>query len=480
MVMAFLQVTMTIATLGEVQQDLAVPLDTLPWIPSAYSLAVAACVLASSAVAERLGRRRVLLVGLGTLMVGGLILYAATSFAIVVIGQAVSGIGGALVLPSSLALITQAFTEPAARATAITIWGGASGLGLGTGPLIAGWILENATWNLAFLVNPIVGAFALFAALRYVQESRSPGRSMDIRGAVFSVVAIGACVYAISEGGRTSYSQWGVMAPLVVGLGLLSLLVVTQLRVAHPVLEVRLFRRPSYVVALLLCGVVLFSFVGISLLQVVWLQRVGGLSVLQLGLQMTAEFGAFIVASAVAGPLVQRFGPAVPIVLGLFAASVGAFQFSLIGPQDTFTDYAGAMILFGAGAGLANGPTTALAINSVPSAFAAAVSGTSNAARQIGAALGTSVLGAMLASRLSEALPRYSRAADLPPSAAAKLAEAVLDGRPVSALPSGASDVAAAALTEAVGKAAAAGAWITGGAALAALALALTSVRSRR
>ncbi|MFF2959852.1 MFS transporter [Streptomyces sp. NPDC057963] len=155
--------------------------------------------------------------------------------------------------------------------------------------------------------------------------------------------------------------------------------------------DLRLMRDPSYSVSLLLAGTVLFGFVGLCLLQVLWLQRVRGLTALQVGVQLLAEFGAFIAASVLAGILVRRLDPRVLITAGLLFAAVGAALFAQVEPDTAFAGYAAAFVLFGLGCGLANAPSTALAVGHVPHGREGEAGGTVNAARQIGAVLGTLV-----------------------------------------------------------------------------------------
>ncbi|MEU1422235.1 MFS transporter [Kitasatospora sp. NPDC005751] len=400
----FIQTTQTIGTLGAVRADLGLDAADLVWIPSMYTLVVASVVLGGGAFADRWGRRRIFLLGALAMGAGGVVLVFAGSLSTVLLGQAVAGLGGALITPSSLALVTDAFPDPRRRAGAIAAWAAASGLGLALGPITAGLALRWSTWHTAFWLGPVIAALAGAAALFGVTESRAEGVRLDWPGQILATGGLALLIYWLIDGGHHSYLGG---APLAAALGaavLLAAFAVVELRRTHPLLDLRLMRDPSYSAALLLAGTVLFGFVGLAMLQVLWLQQVRGLTALQVGVQLLTEFGMFILASAVAGILGPRFGAARLIITGLLLAAAGAGLFATVEPADGFGGYAPALVLFGFGCGLAGAPSTALAVGHVPRGKEGAAAGTVNAARQVGAVLGTSVLGTLMTSRFGERL----------------------------------------------------------------------------
>ncbi|MFE2107595.1 MFS transporter [Kitasatospora sp. NPDC059463] len=403
----FLQTTETIGTLGAVQAGLRVEPADMVWVPSMYTLVVASCVLGGGALADRWGRRRVFLAGAAAMAAGGLVLALAGDLAAVLIGQAVAGLGGALITPSSLALITHAVRDPRRRAGAISAWAAASGLGLAVGPLVAGLALRWWTWHTAFWLNIVMAGLAAAVALVRVPESRNPAaRRLDLAGQATAAAGLALLVFWLIDGGHHGYGSARAVAAAAAAVLLLAAFIAVELRHGAPMVDLRLMRDPSYSASLLLAGAVLFGFVGLSLLQVMWLERVRGLTALQVGVQLLAEFGAFIAASVLAGMAVRRLGPRVLIAAGLLLAAAGAALFARIEPDTAFTGYAAAFVLFGLGCGLANAPSTALAVSHVPHGREGEAGGTVNAARQIGAVLGTSILGTLITSGFAERLTR--------------------------------------------------------------------------
>ncbi|MFG3054883.1 MFS transporter [Kitasatospora sp. NPDC048239] len=405
----FVQTTQTIGTLGAVRADLGLDSADLVWVPSMYTLVVASFVLGAGAFADRWGRRRIFLAGTLAMAAGGLVLVCADALPAVLAGQAVAGLGGALITPSSLALITNAFPDPRRRAGAISAWAAASGLGLAIGPITAGLALRWSTWQTAFWLGPAVAALAATAALLGVTESRAEGGRLDWPGQLLATTGLALLVYWLIDGGRHGYLDGRPLAAAVAAAVLLAAFAVVELRVHRPLLDLRLMRDPSYSAALLLAATVLFGFVGLSLLQVLWLQQVRGLTALQVGFQLLAEFGTFILASVAAGLLGRRFGAAPLIVTGLLLAAAGAALFATVEPTDAFAGYALSLVVFGFGCGLANAPSTALAVGHVPRGKEGAAAGTVNAARQVGAVLGTSILGTLTTTRFEEHLGGLGR-----------------------------------------------------------------------
>ncbi|MFJ5718474.1 MFS transporter [Streptomyces sp. NPDC093149] len=402
----FLQTTETIGTLGAVQADLRLTPADMVWVPSMYTLVVASCVLGAGALADRWGRKRVFLAGTAAMAAGALVLVLADDLATVLAGQAIAGLGGALITPSSLALITHTVRDPRRRAGAIAAWAATSGLGLAIGPLVAGLALRWWTWHAAFWLNLVVAGLAAAVALGRVTESRNPAQRLDWAGQFTAIAGLALLVFWLIDGGHHGYGSARALASAAAAVLLLAAFVLVELRRTAPMVDLRLMRDPSYSASLLLAATVLFGFVGLSLLQVLWLQRVRGLTALQVGVQLLAEFGAFIAASVLAGILVRRLGPRALITAGLLLAAVGAALFAQVEPDTGFAGYVAAFVLFGFGCGLANAPSTALAVGHVPPGREGEAGGTVNAARQIGAVLGTSILGTLITTRFEDRLPR--------------------------------------------------------------------------
>jgi DHA2 family multidrug resistance protein-like MFS transporter len=412
--LVFVHITATISSLVGLQADLAVTPTGQVWVPTAYTLTVAACVLSAGAVSDRRGRRLALIAGVGGLGVGATVVATAGSLPAVVTGQLVAGIGAALVLPASLGIVTHAFPGPAPRARATAAWVAASGLGLAVGPLVSGGLQAAWSWRASFLaVLPVAAVTALLAAR--VTESRVPGRGLDPAGQVLAVTGLAAGIVAVVEGGRRG-PDTVVLLAAAVSVAALAALVAQESRTRSPMVDVRLFRIAPYSGALLASAVGLFGFVGVTLLQVLYYQRAEGLSPWQTGLRVSVEMAAFVVMATAGGRLAARIGPRPLVVAGLLAAGAGAAVLATQRADGPFALAAVGMVLLGGGSGLLLGPATAAAVGAVPPSAVPMAVATVNAARQLGTVIGAATLGSVLAAALA------GRAGDVP------LGEAFLGG----------------------------------------------------
>jgi DHA2 family multidrug resistance protein-like MFS transporter len=403
--MTFLEITATIGTLTAIGNDLKVPPSALVWVASAYTLPVAALILAASTLGSLHGRKRVLTCGIVVLAVGSLTVATAPSIGLVLAGQAVAGLGAALILPNSIALITVTFTAPRRRTEAIGLWAASSGIGLAAGPIIAGVLLEHYTWHAVFLTNVVLGAVALAVTLPSVAESRQPGQRLDPAGLVLGTLAVSGAVYGAIEGGARGYGDARVVAAFVVAAVAAAVFVAVERRVSHPMIDVGLFRSASFSAVMVVAAVALFGFTGVTLLIVLFFQRVLGLTQLSTGLRLLPEMVAFIVTSALTASLVRKVGFTKPLVVGLSLSAVASVVMVTADASSDYLVLGLALALFGAGLGFVVAASTAAALTSVGPAHAAMASGLVNTFRQVGAVMGTSVLGSILISRAASSLP---------------------------------------------------------------------------
>ena len=403
--MTFLEITASIGTLTALGNDLMVSPSALVWVVSAYTLPVAALILTASTLGSLFGRKRLLAVGVVVLAAGSLVVATAPSIAVVLAGQAVAGVGAALVLPNSVALISVTFTEPHQRTRAIGLWAASSGIGLATGPVIAGVLLERYDWHAVFLTNVVLGAVALAVTLPSVVESRQPGQRLDPAGLLLGTLTVSGVVYGAIEGGHRGYGAPVVVTAFVAAAVAVVLFVVVELRVPDPMIHVRLFGSASFTAVMVVAAVGLFGFTGVTLLVVLYFQRVQGLSQLSTGVRLLPEMVAFIVTSAVTATLVRRVGFTGPLVVGLTLSGAASLAMLTAGPSSGYAGLGVALAVFGAGLGFVVAGSTAAALTSVAPAQAAMVSGLVNTFRQVGAVLGTSVLGTILTSGNASSLP---------------------------------------------------------------------------
>jgi DHA2 family multidrug resistance protein-like MFS transporter len=399
MMMTFLNVTQTVSTLGPLQQDLHVSSADLVWVASIYSMVVASLVLSAGTVGDILGRRAVFAAGTAAMGAGSLVVFLATGPIGVIAGQAIMGVGGALILPNSLAIVTHAFTDAHERTSAVSIWVAVSGVGLAIGPLTAGLLLEVFSWHSVFLVNVVLAGAVLVLTPAFVADSRQPARRLDLPGLVLAIVAIASLNYAVIAGAGAAFA---LSAAAILAF------VAVEARSPAPMVHLRLFRISSFSTANVVGLVGQYAFVGIALAQVLYFERIRHDSILATGVRLLPLMATYVVVSSVAARIVRRAGFKATIGTGLLLSATGAL---LMIAQQPATSYAGTAVLlavFGAGAGLILPPSTATAVVSVPHSDGGMASATVNMFRQVGGTLGASITGTILTSGLASRGPTAS------------------------------------------------------------------------
>ncbi|MEV5177945.1 MFS transporter, partial [Streptomyces flaveolus] len=348
--------------------------------------------------------------------------------------QAVMGIGGAAVLPSSLSIVSHSFTDPHQRTKAISAWASCSGLGLAVGPLGAGLLLGSFSWHAVYLVNVVIGGVAVALTPLVVTESKHPSRQLDLIGVLLCTVTIAAATYAIIEGGSAGYTSGRIVVIYAVAAVSLVLFLIVEGRHHDPMLDLRLFRSRSYATVMGIATVTMFGFVGTALLAVLYMERVQQLSALATGVRLLAMFATYIVVSAFAGRLVQRAGFTVTLTAGLVILGAGALALLATGPATGYGAMWPGLLLAGIGSALLTAPSTAAAVNSVPRLQAGMASATVNMFRQLGAVLGPSVLGTIVTTRFPSYLERQLSSAGVPGPDASRLTAGAVHGGPTAQL----------------------------------------------
>ncbi|MEU4235900.1 MFS transporter [Actinoplanes sp. NPDC026619] len=420
--MTFLQITTSAAALSAIQDDLLVGPATLVWIPSSYTLPVATFVLTAATLGNRFGRRRLFVAGVVVMMAGSLLLIAGGSLAAAIAGQFVAGVGGALILPNSLAILGDAFPDPHRRTEVITLWAASSGIGLAIGPVVAGALLEITSWHAVFLPTAALGAVTVAGARLWVPESRGPAARLDLPGVVLGTIAVAAPVYAAIEGDH-------LLAAVPVTILAVAGFIVVERRSPAPMLDLRLFRSASFAGVLVVAAIAMFGFTGVAIIEALFFERAQGLSALHMGYRLLVLFGVYIAAAGLAGPLVRHAGFKAPMAAGLVVAAGGCLGLMT---QHAGTGFGSAWAYFavlGAGCGLVVSPSTAAALAGVPAAQVGAASGIVNTIRQLGSVLGSALLGALLARRLLAELPGELAGRAVPAAVGDQVTAAVADGR---------------------------------------------------
>ncbi|GGG59659.1 MFS transporter [Sinomonas atrocyanea] len=440
--------TIVNVAIPSIVKDLAVDSTGVQWVQESYTLVFAALLLVFGTLGDRIGRRRLLLLGVVLFALSSVAAAFAPTGGILIASRLVQGVGGAMVLPSTLSLINAGF-RGAERGIAFAVWGSTIGGMSAVGPLLGGWLTTSFSWRWAFGINIPIAAVIVVGALAAVTESKDGGRRpLDPVGAALSVVASASLVFALIEG-RT-YGWWTVdhrprigswewpgpvsPIPFVFGLALAGIAACAHWAVRRErrgmtsMFSVELLRIPSFRNGNLAALIVSLGEFGIILALPIWLQNVLGFSALDTGLILLALAVGSFAASGLAGALSHRASPVVIVRVGLAAEIVGVAGLgAVIGPDTPWGLLVPFLFVYGFGVGLATAQLTGVVLKDVPVALSGQASGTQSTARQIGSALGIAVLGTVLFSSASGLLGGSLDGRGVPAAQRDSIVSAVVD-----------------------------------------------------
>jgi len=374
----------------------------IQWMINAYSLVQSGLLLTAGSAADRYGRKKMLITGLVLFGAGSLIAGLADSTGQLIVARAGMGVGGALLITTTLAVVMQIFA-PEEQPKAIGIWAAVNALGFATGPLLGGFMLGHFWWGAIFLINLPVAALALVAAIALVPESKSPrGDRPDLLGALLSTVGMAALVYAIISGPAHGWTSDRVLLTAVVALVVLAAFAYWENRVPYPMLDLDFFRDRRFTGAV--TGVVLITFgmAGSLFLLTQHLQFVLGYGPLEAGLR-TAPLALAIVAlnfSGLAAKWTAKLGAPPAIALGMVLMSAGLASIAVVASGGYAGTLAG-LLLIGAGAAIANPAMAHAIMSAIPPEKAGVGAGVNGTLGEFGNGLGVAVLGAVLSSRFA-------------------------------------------------------------------------------
>lgn len=375
--------------------DLDPTATQLLWIGDIYSFALAGLLVTMGNLADRIGRKRLLLIGSVGFGLSSLLAAFAPTAELLILARAILGISGATIMPSTLAIVRNIFTDPKTRTRAIAVWAAGATAGAAVGPIVGGALLERFHWGSVFLINVPIMVLVLVGGLFLLPESKDPDAGpVDLVSAVLSFVSIVSLVYAVKH----VFAQgldWTVPAAVLLGLAAGWLFLRRQHRLTRPLIDVSLFRSPAFSGAVMANTVSIFAFVGLLFFFSQYLQLVRGLGPLDAGLVELSATVASIIVIAFAGYLLGRLGRGRAISLGL---ALGAIGLLVLAVAEGMTGFVGIIIGFaivGFGAGLAMTLTTDAVVSAAPRERAGAASSIAETAYELGAALGIAILGSV-------------------------------------------------------------------------------------
>jgi DHA2 family methylenomycin A resistance protein-like MFS transporter len=398
MFLVLLDVTIVNVALPNIAHGLHAGVAALQWVVDGYAVAIASLLLAGGSIGDRFGHRRVLVVGFAVFGLASLGCATAPTTAVLIAGRAVQGLGGALLLPSTMAVIADVYPDRARQARALGTWAAASSVALPAGPLLGGLLVGASTWRLVFWINVPLVALTLVVTLRVVPRSagRVRGR-FDVNGLAGLVVGLAAFVFAVISIGRDG-SVAAVAGGALVSMAALTWAVRAERRAEQPILPLELLRRRDFVGPNVVALTMNLVFNGLLFVVMLYLQDVRDLSPIRAGLLVLPLAVPLIALAPVSGRLTARRGPRTAIAAGcLLAAPGGLFLLGLRPDSGTGWLIAGFGVL-GCGAGLVTASVVAAAVRATPAERSGLATGVSNTSRQIGTATGVALFGAIAGS----------------------------------------------------------------------------------
>jgi len=426
--LAFMAISLLIISLDNTVLSLALPsiaeglgasASQLQWIVDAYILVIAGLLLTMGYIGDRLGRKPVLMAGLVIFAAFSLGAALSNSTGMLIGMRAMMGIGAAIIMPATLSILTATFRDPRERAQAIALWAATFALGMGIGPLIGGWLLENFSWHSVFYINIPVIAVGLVGGGYYIENSKTEHpRRLDIPGAVLSIAGLFALVYAIIQAGMEGWTATHVLYAFGAAAVLLAAFILWELKSRNAMLPLYFFKNMSFTGANVALTLVSFGLMGAFFFLGQFLQSVQGYTPFQAGLRLLPMAVVSFISAAGSAKVAERLGTKLTVAIGIFIAAIGFFYLTRIAAVDaSYLNIALAMSITSLGMGLTMSPATNSVMGSIPVSQSGIGSAMNNTTRQVGAALGVAILGSILNATYLARINAVSWPAQLPAEA---------------------------------------------------------------
>ena len=390
--MAALDNLVVTTALPVIRNSLGASLSELEWMVNAYTLTFAVLLLTGAALGDRFGRRRLFVIGLVIFTAGSALAALAPTTAFLIVARAIQGLGGAILTPLSLTILSAAVPAER-RAVALGAWGGIAGLAIAVGPLVGGAIAEGVAWQWIFWINVPIGLIAIPLAILRLEETHGPEGGLDLAGLGLASGGLLAVVWGLVRGNELGWTTPMIVGSLGIGLVLLGVFVIWEGRASHPMLPLRLFRSRAFSVANVVSLFMYFGMFGSIFLLAQFFQVVQGYSPLEAGLRTLPWTAMPVVVAPLAGLLSSRTGTRPLLVLGMALQAAALAWLSLVStPTVDYLALAPAFVVAGTGMGLFFAPIANVVLSAVRPEEEGKASGASNAIREIGGVFGVAVL----------------------------------------------------------------------------------------
>lgn len=411
--------TIVNVAIPSIRKEFNATLQQLEWVNSIYALIYAALIVTWGRIGDQIGRKRIFIAGVVVFVIGSLVAGAASSINMLILARVIQGLGAGMTSPSTLSIVSATFTGRA-RGIAFGVWGAVAGASAALGPLLGGWLTTNASWRWGFYINLPIGLIAIIGSILLIQESRDSARKLtfDIPGIFLTGFGIGSMVFGLIEGQTYgwlkpkqpfSIGSWTwpyenvsiTFVSMVISIILLALFVWWELRMQRrgkePLFDFTLARFASFRFGLITVAIVALGEFGIIFVLSLYLQGVLGLSAFQTGLLFLPFALATLFTAPSAGILSSRFGAKWVVTTGMVLEAAAIFALYLVLRVDTpIPLIIAVLVLYGVGVGLAIAQLTSVVLSEVPPQRLGAGSGANNTIRQVGAAIGVAIIGAVL------------------------------------------------------------------------------------
>ncbi|HET8931331.1 MAG TPA: MFS transporter [Acidimicrobiales bacterium] len=385
--------------LPHLSEDLNASNSQLQWIVDGYVIVFAGLILTMGSLGDRFGRKGFLQLGLVVFVAGSIAAALAQTSAMLITFRMIMGVGGAMIMPATLSLLTNIFHDPTERGRAIGVWAGVAASGIVFGPILGGVLLAHFWWGSVFLINIPVCVAALVSGHYLLPRSKDPkSPRIDPIGALLSIVALVTVLWGLIEAPSWGWTAPGILGAFAVGLALMGAFVAWELHSDHPMLEMRFFKNRRFTAANAGITMVFFAMFGSSFVITQQLQFVMGYSPLKAGLAMTPIAVPLLILGPLSARIVERVGTKAVVGSGLVLAAVGLAWMSRLTLGSDYWDLVFPMLVLASGMGLTMAPATESVMGAIPREKAGVGSAMNDTTRQVGGALGVAVIGSVLAS----------------------------------------------------------------------------------
>jgi EmrB/QacA subfamily drug resistance transporter len=397
-----LDVTVVNVALPSIGRELHGDISGLQWTVDAYTVVMASLLMFSGSTADRLGRKRIFVVGLAVFAAASLLCSVAPSVGLLVAARVLQAVGASMLNPVAMSIITNTFQDPRERAQAVGVWGAVFGVSMALGPVVGGSVVSAVGWRPIFWINVPIGLIAIALTLRFIPESKAPRpRRFDPVGQAFVIVLLAALTYGIIEAPSRGWSSPAILAVFAAAAAALVGLLLYEPRREEPLIDLRFFRSIPFASAIVISVAAFAAFGGFLFLNTLYLQEGRGLLPAQAGLLTVPLAVMTVLVSPLSGRIVGRHGPRVPLAISGVALVIACAVLTGIDAASPVARLLAAYVIFGLGFGFVNAPITNAAVSGMPRAQAGVAAAIATTSRQVGQTLGVAVVGAILSSHLS-------------------------------------------------------------------------------